>query len=148
MILTILVSFILILAYNLINKCILHIREHQILKLFKQILRTLKMLDEETETQISDNESFKMFEFFRIRNNNTKKDNKIVEGLNDTNNTKTQNKDEIRLYRVPKKRSGHRAVCDDDNLWIWGGYSPYENEDTDSERTSPMLPEVRHKFIT
>ena len=147
MILTILVSFILILAYNLINKCILHIRENYILKLFEQILRALKMLDEETETQILDNDSFKMFEFFRIRNSNSKRDNKIVEGLNDTDNTKTQNKDEIRLYRVPKKRSGHRAVCDDENLWIWGGYSPYENEDTDNERTSPMLSEVKVKSI-
>ena len=42
------------------------------------------------------------FEFKRIRPNNVKSDNN---GLNEI------------VFKVPKKRSGHRAVCNDENLW-------------------------------
>lgn len=46
-----------------------------------------------------------LFEFKRIRALNFSSDNK---GLNDTEP----------LFKVPKKRSGHRAVCNEENLWV------------------------------
>lgn len=58
-------------------------------------------------------------------------------------------------FGVPKKRSGHRAVCNEENLWIWGGYCPVEemsdDEDledasmdstNDQDNRSPLFPEV------
>lgn len=63
-------------------------------------------------------------------------------------------------FGVPKKRSGHRAVCNEENLWIWGGYCPVDemsddewdledgsldnstnNEDGNTTR-SPLYPQV------
>lgn len=64
----------------------------------------------------------------------------------------------ILQFGVPKKRSGHRAVCNEENLWIWGGYCPVEemsdDEDledasmdstNDQDNRSPLFPEV-HLF--
>lgn len=75
-------------------------------------------------------------------------------------------------YGVPKKRSGHRAVCNDENLWIWGGYCPVEemsedewdmedgsmdnsanaNDDNDNDaqtERSPLFPQLwRFNFAT
>lgn len=31
---------------------------------------------------------------------------------------------DLESQKIPKKRSGHRAVCNEDYLWIWGGYCP------------------------
>lgn len=61
-------------------------------------------------------------------------------------------------FGVPKKRSGHRAVCNDENLWIWGGYCPVEemsddewdtedgnldaNGDDGNTPRSPLFPQV------
>lgn len=52
-------------------------------------------------------------------------------------------------FGIPTKRSGHRAVCDEGNLWIWGGFCPTnefdneENDDDDNENEkSPLYPEV------
>lgn len=72
--------------------------------------------------------SLKMFQFERIRCKNLKTDNKYLttSGGNMT-------------YEVPSKRSGHRAVCDDENLWTWGGFCPTPG---DQEESNPMLPEV------
>lgn len=68
-----------------------------------------------------------LFEFKRVRCRNLKTDNKVL-------------KPDVNMnYEVPSKRSGHRAVCDDENLWIWGGYCPVESN---NENDSPMLPEV------
>ena len=62
-------------------------------------------------------------------------------------------------FGVPKKRSGHRAVCNEENLWIWGGYCPVEemsdDEDledasmdstNDHDNRSPLFPEVHFIF--
>ena len=75
--------------------------------------------------------SLKMFQFERIRCKNLKTDNKNI--------TINQNMN----YEVPSKRSGHRAVCDDENLWTWGGYCPTS---TGEEEVNPMLPEVCMMF--
>ncbi len=81
-----------------------------------------------------ENEVKKYFEFVRVRCKNLNTDNKILHGI-------LQNDDLFMSYSVPSKRSGHRAVCDDDNLWIWGGYCPLENNNQ-NPNSSPMLPEV------
>lgn len=47
----------------------------------------------------------KQFEFIRIRSLNFKSDNR---GLSESQS----------IYKVPKKRSGHRAVCNEENLWV------------------------------
>lgn len=60
-------------------------------------------------------------------------------------------------FGVPKKRSGHRAVCNEENLWIWGGYCPVEemsedewdmedgnldNSEEGNPQRSPLFPQV------
>lgn len=57
---------------------------------------------------------------------------------------------ESETFGFPKKRSGHRAVCNNENLWIWGGYCPVDEEannddeedETDPNARSPLFPEV------
>jgi hypothetical protein len=52
--------------------------------------------------------------------------------------------DDRLMFGIPKKRSGHRAVCNDQYLYIWGGYCPlYElNIDDENEQALPLFPEV------
>lgn len=44
---------------------------------------------------------------------------------------------------VPSKRSGHRAVSNESNLYIWGGYCP-TNENHNN--ISPLYPQVKYLF--
>jgi hypothetical protein len=46
---------------------------------------------------------------------------------------------------VPKARSGHRIVCDDKNLYSFGGYNPFINNDPDI-RNDPVWFENRPLF--
>lgn len=49
--------------------------------------------------------------------------------------------------RVPKARSGHRIVCDDKNLYSFGGYNPFTNINHDPElRNDPVWLENRPLF--
>jgi len=52
--------------------------------------------------------------------------------------------DDRLVFGIPKKRSGHRAVCNSEYLYIWGGYCPlYElNIDDEDEQKLPLFPEV------
>lgn len=70
----------------------------------------------------SDIGAIKLFEFKRIKP--MTKSKRAALGIDES-----QGK-----YGVPTKRSGHRAVCNEDNLWIWGGYCPIEElNDEDDE---------------
>ena len=43
----------------------------------------------------------------------------------------------------PSKRSGHRAVCNDESMWIWGGYCPVDRPtDNNAEPPFPLFKEV------
>jgi hypothetical protein len=82
-----------------------------------------------------ESEGKKCFKFVRVRCKNLNTDNKLLQsGILESNMS----------YEVPSKRSGHRAVCDEENLWIWGGYCPLEHSQTNSN--SPMMPEVHQLF--
>lgn len=112
--------------------------------------------------------NFKMFEFVRIRcarkdfqtgisssfnlsylfddqYQNEYQNNRIE--LDET----PENNDEEKKYKfgIPKKRSGHRAVCNEENLWIWGGYCPVNELRADNDEDeeveypdSPLFAEV------
>ena len=51
-------------------------------------------------------ETLSYFEFKRIRAANIKSDNKEID--NDNNF----------IYKIPTRRSGHIAVCNEENLWV------------------------------
>ena len=79
----------------------------------------------------SDSETIRLFEFVRV-----KPMKKAVFDQNSGSNN----------YKVPKKRSGHRAVCNEDNLWIWGGYCPLEEQsDSDDNETEIIDDEVEEE---
>ena len=42
---------------------------------------------------------------------------------------------------VPGRRSGHRAVCTEDYMYIWGGYCPPAELEASAD-SSPLFPEV------
>jgi hypothetical protein len=103
-----------------------------------------KMNDNSAAQSNSNLGNLKMFEFMRVRIAKKKDFMKMVSAsdLFDPNV----------LTGVPKKRSGHRAVCNDENLWIWGGYCPVEEisdtenneDDTDNQgEPSPVFAEVK-----
>jgi hypothetical protein len=89
--------------------------------------------------------NFKMFEFVRVKIAKRSEYAKMLAGSD------LIDKSENARNSVPKKRSGHRAVCNEENLWIWGGYCPVEelsdndnnedDEDVVTERV-PLFPEV------
>ena len=117
--------------------------------MFKRKFRTIKMSNDQNENI----DTIKMFEFIRIRPVKSKKnkllktsqtdeqDEQTNESNSDSNHTKIVN-------GVPKRRSGHRSVCNDKYLYIWGGYSPSQTEGSDIEdenanpNESPLYPEV------
>ena len=84
---------------------------------------------DESNLKIEETGGRKLFEFIRVRCKNLKTDNKLL------------SPDPTMNYEVPTKRSGHRAACDDENLWIWGGYCPIEVTAPISS-IGPMLPDV------
>lgn len=44
---------------------------------------------------------------------------------------------------APSKRSGHRAVCNAESMWIWGGYCPAERPaENNAEPPFPLFKEV------
>ena len=44
---------------------------------------------------------------------------------------------------APSKRSGHRAVCNNDSMWIWGGFCPVEGPtENNAEPRFPLFKEV------
>jgi hypothetical protein len=51
-------------------------------------------------------ETLSYFEFKRIRAANIKSDNKEIDNNNNF------------IYKIPTRRSGHRAVCNEENLWV------------------------------
>jgi hypothetical protein len=125
--------------------------------------------------------SFKMFEFVRIRPTKTKKNKRLNQSLSmsnlssihqdsieQTSHVSSESLDQVQasdpslglvdqtryICGIPKKRSGHRAVCNDECLYIWGGYSPREDESTDEDEnmsveSHPLLAELwRFHFST
>ena len=104
------------------------LKEFYIVKRFLRFLtkfKTVELLDQDMDSIVESNEDkIGIFEYFRIRCKNLKTDNKLL------------NPEDFMKYQVISKRSGHRAVCDDENLWTWGGYCP-------KDEGSPMLQEVR-----
>ena len=48
-------------------------------------------------------------------------------------------------FRVPKARSGHRVVCDEKNLYSFGGYNPFVHNDSDTTE-DPVWEENRPLF--
>lgn len=52
-------------------------------------------------------ETLSYFEFKRIRAANIKSDNKEIDNNNNF------------IYKIPTRRSGHRAVCNEENLWVY-----------------------------
>ena len=126
--------------------------------------KVLKKLDKK------DSDNIKMFQFVRIRC--ATKDFKTEPNENNIRNSLTEEQhlnnimidqeeeEEETNYKfgVPSKRSGHRAVCNEDNLYIWGGYCPNnerehlndedtEEEDDDESELSPLYPEVKLLLI-
>jgi hypothetical protein len=114
--------------------------------MFKRKLKSLKMSNNQNDNL----DSIKMFEYIRIRPVKTKK-NKLLKA-SQTDKIATEELSESDSNRilngVPKRRSGHRAVCNDKYLYIWGGYSPSQLEGSDIEdenanpNASPLYPEV------
>lgn len=128
-------------------------------------LRTSRMTDDANESIMnSDLGSLKMFEFVRIK---CAKSSEVRTLKNEITNLASRFSDSYSLrdaspdtdsnrnhnqniyYGVPKKRSGHRAVCNNENMWIWGGFCPIReqniNEDEDdyeNSNPSPLFPEV------
>ena len=101
-----------------------------------------------TSTSISDVDrselgNFKMLEFVRIKIAKKSEYSKYLS----SSDLYASNAD-LEKTGVPKKRSGHRCVCNQENLWIWGGYCPVEELSDDNEEEgqdperSPLFPEV------
>jgi hypothetical protein len=121
--------------------------------------RRASKMDEETK---SDNGNLKIFEVVRIRC--ARKDFKLNANPNQESNFQQgQDEDEHQneeqnnyTFGVPSKRSGHRAVCNEENLYIWGGYCPRgeqdhltrDDENDEDEILSPLFPEVIRIFIS
>jgi hypothetical protein len=105
--------------------------------------------------------SIKLFEFTRIRCR--KKSERVefelelskklkLDGETRISGSSSNNSNVNVEFGIPGKRSGHRAVCNEEHLWIWGGYCPVseDNADEDDEdrrsgeghRRSPLYPEV------
>ena len=100
-----------------------------------------------------DTGDFKMFEVVRIRC--AKKDFKVnsTSDEQEANTQEVQDEDEDAnnfTFGVPTKRSGHRAVCNEESLYIWGGYCPIDEQRTptrvddnnEPQQLSPLFPEV------
>ena len=115
--------------------------------------RRASKMDEETK---SDKGNLKIFEVVRVRC--ARKDFKLNSNPNQESNFQQgQDEDEHQneeqnsyTFGVPSKRSGHRAVCNEENLYIWGGYCPKDEQDhhaqddenDEDEILSPLFPEV------
>lgn len=131
-------SVIFIISVLYLSKSRLHIRINFLTEFYivRRFLRNLNrftpvklLIDEEMDLNEEENEDqIGIFEYFRIRCKNLKTDNKLLKP------------EEHMKYQVITKRSGHRAVCDDENLWTWGGYCP-------KDEGSPMLQEVIFIFL-
>lgn len=136
-----------------------------ILIMNRKRLRTGKMTDAVESNMNGDLGSLKMFEFVRIK---CTKSSEVRILKNEISNLASRfsdfysprdtspetdpnpNLNQTIQFGVPKKRSGHRAVCDNDNMWIWGGFCPIREqnitEDDDENENvyiSPLFPEVR-----
>ena len=140
--------------FNLIRFAFIYAKQRIVLlvmrnRLFKRLRTSENMLP---STQVNSNGSvsdpdlgsFKMFEFVRIRITKKSEYSRLVDGSD------LIEQGEHVKSGVPKKRSGHRCVCNQENLWIWGGYCPIEelsdndNEDDDENAPSPscIFPEL------
>lgn len=135
-----------------------------ILIMNRKRLRTSKMTDTVESSINGDLGSLKMFEFYRIKCTKSSEvltlKNEIsnltyrfsdFNSLSDSSPEKDQNLGQnlIIQYGVPKKRSGHRAVCNNDNMWIWGGFCPIreqniteDDDENENVNISPLFPEV------
>jgi hypothetical protein len=123
-------------------------RRHTPFVMFKRKLRSLKMSNDQNDNL----DSVKIFEFVRIRPNKTKKNKLLKTSQTEKEESEQTNETDLTQGRavsgVPKRRSGHRAVCNDKYLYIWGGYSPSQAEGSDNEdenanpNESPLYPEV------
>ncbi|RNA40279.1 kelch domain-containing 10 -like protein [Brachionus plicatilis] len=135
-------------------------------------LRTSRMTDAANESSNnSDLGNLKMFEFVRIKCTKSSEVRILKNEISnlasrfsysyslrdtspDTDNSRNQN--QSIHYGVPKKRSGHRAVCNNENMWIWGGFCPIreqnineDDEDNENVYPSPLFPELwRFNFNT
>ncbi|CAF0839649.1 unnamed protein product [Brachionus calyciflorus] len=114
----------------------------------------------------SDKGSLKMFEFVRmkcvkssevrlLKQEISAQASRYSEIHRDSSSENTRCPLQNLHYGVPKKRSGHRAVCNNENLWIWGGFCPVrelQGDDDDEEfevNDSPLFPELwRFNFAT
>ena len=112
--------------------------------------KKVSKMSEESKNEIG---TFKMFEVVRIRC--ARKDSKPNSRDNQESNSQQMQDDvdedqneEQNNYKfgVPSKRSGHRAVCNEENLYIWGGYCPKDEQEPpgneENEELSPLFPEV------
>ena len=122
-------------------------------------MRIAKKLRNMGENQENDQSIVKTFQFKRIKPNNLKHDNKEAKNrqlgslIGDLNANDKLDHGEMIYYQVPSARSGHRAVCDEQNLWIWGGYCPNnhsseEDEENSQNGSSAMLSEVFNLFMS
>jgi hypothetical protein len=171
MIYSILIGFLCTVFYFLLDTILTHLIDYKfyILNLFKLLfvsirrrvlrfvmnnrpfkrLRTSssKMLASASQTNEDRAQlgSFKVFEFVRIKIAKRSEYSRLLPGSDLIDSAAAAAKN-----GVPKKRSGHRCVCNEENLWIWGGYCPIEelsdNDNEDDEETNnepaPIFAEV------
>ena len=128
----IILTILIALVVFLLTKYQKHILKN-IKKLFRRLLqKKMSNLGNDTTNQpVSNGEQTneKFFQFHRVKVQ-TKRESFSNDRL---------------VFGIPKKRSGHRAVCDDEYLYIWGGYCPFYElniDDDEDEQTLPLFPEV------
>lgn len=119
------------------------------------------MQDTTDGASTDDSTGLRMFEFVRIRSVKSHEARLLKQSIGNEAHknepsSSPENLSNMSLnvhYGIPTKRSGHRAVCNTENLWIWGGFCPIRELD-DEERNSetdrsPLFPELwRFNFST
>lgn len=103
-------------------------------RLHNQTASLLKMMTSNQHHQDGGNMTqgaCRTFEFVRVRVAKKSQYKRMImsSDLIDTH-SEIQHNTDTGQRGTPRKRSGHRAVCNDQNLWIWGGFCPtYELSD-------------------